>query len=41
MYALERVRPELDALAQQLLESWLRLVTDTSAVRERRARVAV
>ena len=41
MYALERVRPELDALAEQLLENWLRLVTGTSALRERRTRVAV
>lgn len=41
MCALERVRPELDALAEQLLENWLRLVTGTSTVRERRTRVAV
>jgi GMP synthase-like glutamine amidotransferase len=41
MRGLERVRPELDALAELLLENWLRLVTGTSAVRERRTRVAV
>ncbi|MGH3023107.1 MAG: type 1 glutamine amidotransferase [Gaiellaceae bacterium] len=38
---LERATPELDALAEQLLGSWLRLVGDVAAVRERRPRVAV
>jgi GMP synthase-like glutamine amidotransferase len=39
--ALERARPELDALAEQLLESWLRLVTGVAAAREPLTRVAV
>lgn len=41
MWGLERVRPELDALGEQLLMSWLRLVTGTSAVRQPRTQVAV
>jgi GMP synthase (glutamine-hydrolysing) len=41
MCALERVRPELDALAEQLFDSWLRLVIGASAVGEQRTRIAV
>jgi GMP synthase-like glutamine amidotransferase len=40
VFALERARPELDALAEQLLESWLCLVTEVAAARGRSTRVA-
>jgi GMP synthase-like glutamine amidotransferase len=39
--ALEQAAPELDALAEELLERWLYLVAGAAALRERRTRVAV
>jgi GMP synthase-like glutamine amidotransferase len=41
MAALEQAAPELDALAEELLERWLDLVAGAAALRERRTRVAV
>jgi GMP synthase-like glutamine amidotransferase len=41
MSGLEQSAPELDALAEELLERWLDLVTGAAALRERRTRVAV
>ncbi|MGH3059438.1 MAG: type 1 glutamine amidotransferase [Gaiellaceae bacterium] len=39
--ALEQAAPELDTLAEELLERWLYLVAGVAALRERRTRVAV